>query len=160
MNYLDITHCDMVNGDGNRVVLWVAGCSHHCPGCQNPASWDPLAGVEFDAAAKEEMFRDLSEEWCAGATFSGGDPLYEGNRSSVIALAKEIRERFPDKTVWVYTGYGIDEVKSDPTMSGILEYADVLCDGEFVESKRDPGLHWVGSTNQHVLDLSKMRTDS
>jgi len=88
----------MVNGDGNRVVLWVAGCSHHCKGCQNAYSWNENAGIEFDQKSKEELFSDLSTDWCAGITYSGGDPMFYDNRETIISLAKEIKEKFPDKT--------------------------------------------------------------
>jgi anaerobic ribonucleoside-triphosphate reductase activating protein len=80
MNFLQITHCDQLNGEGNRVVLWVAGCSHRCKGCQNAYSQDPNIGVKFDDKAKEEIFKDLNTDWCAGITFSGGDPLFINNR--------------------------------------------------------------------------------
>ena len=105
MNYLTITHCDQLNGEGNRVVLWTAGCRHHCKNCQNQHSWDPDAGISFDDTAKDEIFKDLNEDWCSGITYSGGDPMHEKNREAIIALAKEIRAKFPAKTQWLYTGY-------------------------------------------------------
>ena len=155
MNFLQITHCDQLNGNGNRVVLWVAGCSHHCKGCQNAYSQDPKLGVKFDDAAKEEIFKDLKEEWCAGITFSGGDPLFIGNRKQIIELAKEIKEKFPSKSIWCYTGYSWSEIIADQSMSEILKYIDVLCDGEYVEELRDIDLCWVGSKNQNVIDVKK-----
>ena len=87
MRYHDITKDDMKNGDGLRVVLWVAGCSHHCAGCQNPVTWDPEGGLLFDEAAKAEIFEQLERDYISGITFSGGDPLYEGNRNEVTELA-------------------------------------------------------------------------
>lgn len=153
MRYLNITHCDQVNGEGNRVVLWVAGCSHRCRNCQNPFSWDGNGGIEFDDAAKKEIFDDLSTDWCAGITYSGGDPLFSANRSVVISLAKEIRDKFPDKTQWLYTGYQWHEIVEEPTMSEIIKYVDVICDGEYIESLRDIDKHWVGSSNQNVIDV-------
>lgn len=155
MNYLQISHCNQVNGDGNRVVLWVAGCSHHCKGCQNAYSWDPCIGVKFDDAAKEELFRDLATDWCAGLTFSGGDPLFEGNRATVIALAREAKERFPDKSIWLYTGYQWGEIIDDPTMAEIIKHVDVICDGEYIEELRDIDKHWVGSSNQNVINVEE-----
>lgn len=155
MNYLTITHVDQMNGDGNRVVLWVAGCSHHCKGCQNAYSWDPCIGLKFDETAKAELFKDLAEEWCAGITFSGGDPLYAGNRLEIIELAREIREKFPGKTQWLYSGYTWAEILNDQTMSPILKYIDILCDGEYIEELRDIDKHWVGSSNQEVIDVKK-----
>lgn len=153
MNYLNITHCDQVNGEGNRVVLWVAGCSHHCKNCQNQHSWNPNGGIPFDDEAKMEIFNDLKEDWCAGITFSGGDPLFEDNRSTVISLAKEIKERFPTKNIWLYTGYCWHEILEDKTMSDILKYVDTVCDGEYIEELRDVDRHWVGSSNQNVIDV-------
>lgn len=153
MNYLNITHCDQLNGSGNRTVLWVAGCSHHCKNCQNQFSWDHCGGVKFDEKAKEELFADLSEDWCAGLTFSGGDPLYEGNRAEIISLAKEAKQKFPSKNIWLYTGYQWHEVIEDPTMSEIIKYIDVMCDGQYIEELRDIDKHWVGSSNQNVIDV-------
>lgn len=97
MRYHNITKDDMLNGDGLRVVLWVAGCGHHCKGCQNPITWDPNGGIPFDDAAKAEIFEQLDKDYISGITFSGGDPLYEANRADVTALAKEIKERISEK---------------------------------------------------------------
>ena len=153
MNYLSRTKCDQLNYEGLRVVLWVAGCSHGCKGCQNPYSQDPSAGVPFDDAARDEIFEELGKDWCAGITFSGGDPLFEANREEVIALAKEVRERFPDKGICVYTGYRWDEIVDDESMRDILKYADVIIDGEYVESLRSVELPWVGSSNQRIIKV-------
>lgn len=155
MNILQITHCDQVNGEGNRVVLWVAGCSHHCKGCQNAYSNDPNIGVKFNESTKDELFNDLKEDWCAGITFSGGDPLFIDNRKEIIDLAKEIKEKFPTKTIWLYTGYTWAEIIDDCTMSDILKYIDILCDGEYIEELRDVDLQWVGSKNQNIIDVKK-----
>lgn len=158
MNYLNITHCDQVNGEGNRVVLWVSGCSHHCKNCQNSYSWNPNEGIVFDQKAKDEIFSDLATDWCSGITYSGGDPMFCANRETIINLAKEIREKFPDKTQWLYTGYQWDEIINDPTMTDILKYVDVVCDGKYVEELRDIEKHWVGSSNQNVIDVKKRLT--
>ena len=155
MNYLNITHCDQVNGSGNRVVLWVAGCSHHCRNCQNAFSWDPNVGIMFDEVAKQEIFKDLMEDWCAGITFSGGDPLFIDNRETIINFAKEIKEKFPSKNIWCYTGFTYNEIINDSTMCDILKYIDVLCDGEYIEELKDIDKHWVGSSNQDVIDVKK-----
>ena len=154
-NYLDIQHCDMVNGDGLRTVIWMAGCERNCPGCFSPHTHDPKGGIPFDESAREELFRDSSEEWCAGITFVGGEPMHPCNRETVISLAKEHREKFPEKTIWMYTGYTWSELLEDPTMSEIIRYTDVICDGPFVESLKDPDLKWVGSSNQTVIDVKK-----
>jgi anaerobic ribonucleoside-triphosphate reductase activating protein len=155
MRYHNITKDDMLNGDGLRVVLWVAGCSHCCKGCQNAYSQDPSLGVKFDDKAKEEIFKDLNTDWCAGITFSGGDPLFINNRKEIIVLAKEIKEKFPTKTIWLYTGYTWSEILADESMSEVLKFVDVLCDGEYIEELRDVDLYWVGSKNQNVINVKK-----
>lgn len=109
--------------------------------------------MPFDDKAREEIFKDLSEDWCAGLTFSGGDPLFEMNRRDVISFAKLVKEKFPSKTIWLYTGYTYDEVLADKTMSPILEYIDVLCDGEYIDELKDLDKHWVGSSNQNVIAI-------
>ena len=101
MRYHNITKDDMLNGDGLRVVLWVAGCSHGCKGCHNPVTWDICGGIPFDEAAREEIFTELEKPYIAGITFSGGDPLHLENREETGKLIEEIRSRFPDKTIWI-----------------------------------------------------------
>ena len=155
MNYLDIKRCNMVNGDGLRTVIWIAGCDRKCPGCFSPYTHDFQAGMEFDDAAKAEFVKDLSEDWCAGITWLGGEPLHPVNFPEVLALAKEIRERYPDKTQWVYTGYTYNEIINNTIMSEILNYIDVLCDGPFIQELRDPNLKWVGSSNQNVINIQQ-----
>ena len=155
MRYLDIKHCNMVNGDGLRTVIWIAGCDRKCPGCFSPYTHDFQAGMEFDDAAKAEFVKDLSEDWCAGITWLGGEPLHPVNFPEVLALAKEIRERYPDKTQWVYTGYTYNEIINNTIMSEILNYIDVLCDGPFIQELRDPNLKWVGSSNQNVINIQQ-----
>ena len=141
----------MLNGDGLRVVLWVAGCGHACPGCHNPITWDENGGLPFDEAAKEEIFTELAKDYVSGVTFSGGDPLYPANREQVGALAREVHARFPEKTIWLYTGFLWEDIKDLP----FLKYVDVLVDGPFVEAEKDVTLHWKGSANQRVIDVKK-----
>ena len=95
----------MNNGDGLRVVLWLSGCSHGCYKCQNPQTWNPNSGIPFDESAKQEIFNELSKDYISGITLTGGDPLYESNLSDVLSLVKEIRHSFPEKNIWLYTGY-------------------------------------------------------
>lgn len=151
MNYHNITHDDMLNGDGLRVVLWVAGCSHHCKGCQNPITWNPNGGISFDENAKKEIFAELNKSYISGVTFSGGDPLHKNNVDEVTALAKEIKEKYPQKTIWLYTGYVWNNIKD----SEIIQYLDVLVDGKFEIEKSDVNFQWAGSTNQSVIDVKK-----
>ncbi|HIV33793.1 MAG TPA: anaerobic ribonucleoside-triphosphate reductase activating protein [Candidatus Blautia intestinigallinarum] len=149
MRYHNITKDDMLNGDGLRVVLWVAGCSHGCPECQNPITWDPRGGLEFTEVEKNEIFQELEKSYISGITFSGGDPLHPANVDEVTALAREIRCRYPDKTIWLYTGYTWDEIESWE----IVKYLDVVIDGKFVSALQDVTLPWRGSSNQKVIDV-------
>ena len=149
MRYHNITKDDMLNGDGLRVVLWVSGCTHACKGCHNPITWDVNDGLLFDEKAKEEIFCELRKDYVSGITFSGGDPLHHANRKEVYALAKEIKETFKDKSIWLYTGYEWNEVKDLPLMKEV----DVLVDGKFVEALKDDTKHWKGSSNQNVIDV-------
>ena len=153
MNYHNITTEDMLNGDGLRTVLWVAGCDHHCPFCQNPETHDPCSGILFDHAAYVELMEDLKKDYISGITFSGGDPLYERNRETVTDIAKEIREQLPEKTIWCYTGYVYEDIKD----LEIMNYIDVLVDGRFVQALKDDKLFWKGSSNQRVIDIPKTR---
>ena len=151
MNYHNITKDDMLNGDGLRVVLWVSGCTHHCDGCQNPITWDLAGGIPFDEAAEEELFEALSKPHVSGITFSGGDPLLPFNRQEVFRLMKKCKELFPEKTVWSYTGFLWEDVKD---LEG-MKYVDVLADGRFVKELNDNNLHWVGSSNQKIVDVQQ-----
>ena len=144
----------MLNGDGLRVVLWVAGCSHGCRGCQNPVTWDPDGGIPFDQAARQEIFEQLEKSYVDGITLSGGDPLHERNVEEVTRLAGEIREKYPEKTIWLYTGYQWEEIRDWE----IIRYLDVLVDGKFDLASRDTSLKWKGSPNQRVIDVQKTRS--
>lgn len=151
MNYHDITKDDMKNGDGLRVVLWVSGCSHHCKGCHNPITWDACGGIKFDDNAKQEIFEQLNQPHISGITFSGGDPLMEQNREDVGNLIKEIKQKYPHKTIWLYTGFLFEEIK----MLDFVPLIDVLVDGKFELEKRNVNLEWVGSSNQRVIDVKQ-----
>lgn len=151
MRYHNITKDDMLNGDGLRTVLWLSGCSHCCYKCQNPVTWDPNGGLAFDDAAKAELFENLGKNYTSGITFSGGDPLYLGNRLELLELIKEIKEKFPTKTIWLYTGYLWEEIKN----LELVSYLDVVVDGEFVYEQMDTSLKWKGSANQRVIDVQK-----
>lgn len=153
MNYHNITYDDMNNGDGLRVVLWVAGCDHCCPGCQNPVTWDPNDGLIFDGSAFEEIEDLLDKDYISGLTLSGGDPLFEGNRDDITFLCECMKGTFPDKTIWLYTGYRYEDIKDLP----VMKYIDVLVDGPYVEKLRDTTLKWRGSSNQRVIDVNRTR---
>ena len=151
MNYHNITKDDMLNGDGLRVVLWTAGCTHCCDGCQNPETWDVAGGIPFDEEAERELFDDLAPDYISGITFSGGDPLHPFNREEVLRLAKKVKETYPNKTVWLYTGFLWEEIKDNIDLSNI----DVLVDGEFVKELNDNNLQWVGSSNQRIINVQE-----
>ena len=150
MRYHDITKDDMKNGDGIRVVLWVAGCNHYCAECQNPITWDPNDGLFFDNKARWEIIDLLKEDYIAGITFSGGDPLYPENRKSITVLINDIREVYGNtKTIWLYTGYNYEEI------APLVTKCDVVVDGPFIKELIDSQYHWAGSTNQRVIDVQK-----
>lgn len=151
MNYHNITKDDMLNGDGLRVVLWVSGCTHQCPECQNPITWDLAGGLPFDAAAEKELFDALKPAYVSGITFSGGDPLHPFNQSEITRLAKKFKELEPEKTSWLYTGFSWENIKD----LDVMKYIDVLVDGEFIADLKDNNLHWKGSANQRVIDVQK-----
>ena len=153
MRYHNITKEDMLNGDGLRTVLWLAGCSHACQGCQNPMTWDVKGGLPFDEAAKEELFEALAPSWISGVTFSGGDPLHWQNRKETGALIEEIHKKFPEKTIWLYTGYRWEQIADLPFLDAI----DVIVDGPFIESQKNTQLCWRGSANQRVIDVRRTR---
>lgn len=155
MRYHNITKDDMLNGSGLRVVLWVAGCGHHCPGCHNPITHDPSGGIPFDDAAKEEIFAELRKDYINGITFSGGDPLHPINVNEIGELIAEINAKFPNKTKWLYTGYTYEQISSLPFISML----DVVCDGRFEIDKYDPKIHWVGSSNQRVIDIKATKRE-
>lgn len=141
----------MLNGDGLRVVLWVAGCNHCCKECQNPITWDPDGGLLFDEAAKQEIFEQLEKSYISGITFSGGDPLHPANRVAVRELMEEIKQKYPDKTIWLYTGDSWENI----LYYALMKYVDVVVDGEFVAELKDVKLRWKGSKNQRVIDVKK-----
>lgn len=139
----------MLNGDGLRVVLWLSGCEHHCEGCQNPITWNANDGLVFDENAKQEIFTELDKDYISGITFSGGDPLLCATRKEVGEFVKEVRQKYPNKTIWMYTGYDWDAVKDLDLMKDV----DVLVDGRFVLALKDDKLEWKGSSNQRVIDV-------
>lgn len=146
----------MLNGDGLRAVLWVSGCSHKCKGCHNPVTWDKNEGLLFDKSAEDELFEIIAKPYISGVTFSGGDPLYPDNRQEIARLTAKVSENFPDKTIWIYTGFMWEEIKD----LDFIKYADVLVDGEFVESLKENTLHWKGSCNQRVIDVKKSLSEN
>lgn len=164
MKYHNITKNDMLNGDGLRTVLWLSGCSHHCEGCQNQITWDPNLGLDFSEGDYEEIHSSLSHDYVSGLTLSGGDPLYIGNLDDVLALVKRVKKDFPEKTIWLYSGYVWEEIRDgkDNDMQkrrDILGYVDTFVDGKFNHNLRNVDLHWVGSSNQRILDVKALLSE-
>lgn len=151
MNYIKIDTCNMNNGDGLRCVVWLSGCNHHCKNCFNPETWDENCGDEFGEIQQNVIYETLQQDWCSGITFTGGDPLFPKNIEQLLQLCKNIKKKFPKKTIWVYTGYSYDDVSLLDGFNNI----DVLVDGEFVEELKSPLAKWVGSYNQRVIDVKK-----
>lgn len=151
MNYHKIEKCSTSNGEGFRTVIWVSGCSVHCNNCQNPQTWEFESGLLFTNETKQELFAKLDKPYISGLTLSGGHPLESQNIETCTTIAKEFKKRFPNKTLWVYTGYLWNEIKN----LEIMKYTDVLIDGRYIDEKRDITLPWRGSTNQRVIDVQK-----
>ena len=143
-----ITYPDVNNGLGCRVTLWVSGCIHHCKGCQNKETWSFESGREFTDDDKREIFKVLSLPYIKGITFSGGDPLC--SYDDILSLAKEIKEKFPKKDIWLYTGYTFEYINEN--LKEILNYIDILVDGKFIEELKDVSLPFRGSSNQRIWE--------
>lgn len=151
MRYHNITKDDMLNGEGLRAVLWVSGCNHNCKDCHNPVTWDIRGGIPFDQEAREELFAILERPHISGLTLSGGDPLHPENRKDIGKLIEEVCGRFPNKTIWLYTGFEWEAISNLPYIRSV----DVVVDGEFVTALKDKKLHWKGSSNQRVIDVQR-----
>lgn len=161
MNYIKITTDEVTQGVGLRVTLWLSGCNHHCKECFNPETWNPDAGMLFDEIAAQKIYKELSKPYIQGLTISGGDPLFHNNRKDLLKFILEVKKRFPNKDIWMWTGYTIEELieqdLKDPmhTVLTILYMIDILVDGEFDISKRDITLEWRGSSNQRIIDTKR-----
>ena len=151
MNYVKIDKCSISNGVGFRTVLWVSGCNHHCNNCQNQQTWDKNSGIHFGEDKWKELLSHLEKHYISGRTYSGGDPLFVENRETIRDISKAIRNLYPTKTQWLYTGYKWEEIKDLP----IMKYLDVVIDGQYEDDKRDITLKWRGSSNQRVIDVQE-----
>lgn len=149
MNYMAIYKTSLADGIGWRTVLFVSGCNHKCKGCHNPESWNKNAGYPFTEETKQKLFEFLSKDYINGLTISGGDPLYPDNLVTVTKLCKEIKEKFPNKTIWVYTGSLYRDIKN----LELMKYIDVIVDGEFKINQKDTTLAYRGSYNQRIIDV-------
>lgn len=152
MKVMSISKCNLLNGDGCRVVLWVSHCEHHCPFCQNAYCWSGSVGEELSQSHIDEIYEELNKKYISGITFTGGDPLSSKNYEEIIKLSKQIRKDFPDKNQWLWTGYTFEELLELPQKE-ILKTIDVLCDGRFMIDKLSPNKKWVGSSNQRCISV-------
>lgn len=150
MNYLQYYPVDIVNGEGTRCTLFVSGCTHGCKGCYNQKSWSFSAGVPFGIEMEEQILKDLKDTRIKrqGLTLSGGDPLHPRNIEALLPLVQRVKRECPDKDIWVWTGYKLEEL--DAYQQQMLPYIDVLIDGKFIQEQADPSLVWRGSANQII----------
>ena len=146
MKISGISHPDVNNGLGFRVTIWVSGCIHHCKGCHNPETWDFNHGRDFTDEDEKKVFELLDKPYIKGVTLSGGDPLC--SYADVLKLAKKIKEKYPEKDIWVFTGFSFEYVLEH--FSEILDYVDYIVDGKFVIDERDVSLAFRGSKNQRI----------
>lgn len=157
MNYSEIKKCDIADGPGVRVSLFVSGCTHHCEGCFNEMTWDFAYGRSFDASAQERILAYLEPDYIAGLTLLGGEPLEYVNWTGLLPWLKTVKERYPGKDIWCYTGYRFEEdvlnrfCSQWEDMREFLSYIDVLVDGEFILEQKDISLQFRGSRNQRII---------
>ncbi len=149
MNYAKIKSVDIANGPGVRVSLFVSGCPHHCRGCFNAETWDYNHGEPFTSETVFDILHLMKPAWIHGLSLLGGEPLAPKNITPVQGLVKNVKAKFPTKSIWCYTGYAWEEVKDQP----IMEYIDVLVDGPFIEAEKDISLRFRGSRNQRIIDV-------
>lgn len=160
MNYGEIKFHDIANGSGIRVTLFVSGCTHHCKGCFQPETWDFNYGKPFDSVAENMIFQAIDHDFISGLTLLGGEPFEPQNSSTLYALVQNVKKRFPDKSIWCYSGYRLDQILADtmggnPYTESLLSSIDVLVDGEFIESRKMLTLKYRGSSNQRIIDVPK-----
>jgi len=152
MRYNKIRKMDISNGPGVRVSIFFQGCHFHCKGCFNEETWDFLGGKEFGEEQIEMILSLAKADHISGLSILGGEPMHPKNREATTLLAKRFKEQYPDKTIWVWSGFLFDEALKDLE---VVKYIDVLVDGQFIEEKKDPTLKWRGSSNQRVIDVPK-----
>ena len=149
MNYATIKKYDIANGIGVRVSLFVSGCNHRCKGCFNSEAWDFNYGKKFDVNAENEILHVLEKPYIKGLSVLGGEPLQQD--STLLEFLRKVKSKFPNKSIWLYTGYTYEQIKDKKE----LDYIDVLVDGKFVEALKDISLQFRGSSNQRIIDVKK-----
>lgn len=159
MNYGEIKNCDIADGQGVRVTLFVSGCTNHCEGCFQPQTWDFDYGKPFTKDTEEELINMLAPSYINGLTLLGGEPMEPENQRALLPFVRRVRETYPDKTVWCYSGFTLEELLRDGShprcevTDELLSLIDVLVDGRFILAEKDISLRFRGSRNQRVLDL-------
>lgn len=158
MNYAAIKPCDIANGPGVRVSLFVSGCTHHCPGCFQPETWDFAYGQPFTEDVIAQVLQLLAPDYIEGLTLLGGEPMEPANREALLPLVRAVRKQYPGKTIWCYTGYLFEQLRAGnpgpaDTAQELLSLLDVLVDGPFVEAKKDLSLRFRGSANQRLISI-------
>ena len=165
MNYGEIKKYDIANGHGIRVSLFVSGCTHHCKNCFNQATWDFNYGKPFTKETEEEILKALKPNYITGLTLIGGEPMETQNQKALLPFVKKVREAFPNKDIWCYTGYVYEELFKESrarceVTDELLSFIDVLVDGPYIEAKRNISLKFRGSENQRIIDLNKSSKDN
>ncbi len=161
MNYATIKNCDIANGPGVRVSLFVSGCTHHCKGCFNQEAWDFHYGKPFTQETIDRILAMLAPGYIRGLTLLGGEPFEPENQGPIVEFLRQMKAKFPEKSVWAFSGYLFDRdilpgKLGDPAITReYLGYLDVLVDGPFVEAKKDLALRFRGSSNQRLIDVPK-----
>ena len=157
MKYAKIKKTDVANGPGVRVSIFVSGCHHHCEGCFNSEAWDFNYGNDFTEDTIQEIIEAMNHDYITGLSLLGGEPFELINQKGLLPLLKKVKEVYPEKTIWAYSGFLYDELKEMdyPETKEILSLIDILVDGKFVESLKDPNLYFRGSSNQRVIDMKK-----
>ena len=161
MNYATIKYNDIANGIGIRTSLFVSGCTHKCKGCFNSEAWDFNYGAPFTTEVEEEILKSLEPGFVDGLSLLGGEPFEPQNQLALYPFLKKVKERFPNKDIWCYTGYLFDKEllsssrATTPVTKDMLSLIDVLVDGKFVEAKKNISLAFKGSENQRIIDVKK-----
>lgn len=164
MRYASIKNCDIANGQGIRISLFVTGCRHHCPNCFNQEIWEFNTGEPFTDNEKNKIIELLEPSYIAGLSLLGGEPLEPENQQGLLDLVKEVKAIYPNKTVWCYSGFTFeqlinDKLVKDPYLKELLENIDILVDGRFIEELKSPSLAFRGSSNQRILDCKQSMKD-